>query len=190
MPADKRNDTMFMFNDPAHPAKILLTNLACSATSANFQKCCSHILFLELGNNVADLLQGLGRGHRIGQKKRLKIYVLTIDHTFDQVMQAKQTQKYLPQFAASCDIDVGSLRHLHEFQGGQGSDDQEVSREDVEKWSEELEELKGLLQTLLGQRSYRGNKEWSDSTDFHKKDDLIGEQQYMEWVEGGNCHYK
>jgi hypothetical protein len=179
MSTDKRSDVLLRFNDASDETKILVTNLACSSSSANLQKCCHRLVIMELGNNVGDYLQAVGRAYRIGQLFRVRAYILVMNRSNDQYLQGKQTQNYPPQLAASSDIDVEAIRQLHdhiagipESSDGDGGIITRMGHSDGERLSANLEDLKIIYRALLGQRSFRGQVEWTDMENFDLKDSL------------------
>ena len=84
-----------MFNDKACTVHILITSNRISSTAINLQKDCSTVIFVDVPSNAQSTLQAAGRVIRIGQKQRCTIYILTIDHTYDQVLQATAARKMI-----------------------------------------------------------------------------------------------
>jgi hypothetical protein len=85
----------------------------------------------------------IGRIHRLGQERVQDIYIITVDHSYDQILQAKAAKKMVAQLA-------GESRH-------EGTpEEKQASAED-------------LVTRILGQRCSR--VEWAD-TDLGVKDQL------------------
>jgi hypothetical protein len=141
--ADRR-ETIRLFNDPAFPVDVLVTNFRTSSLGVNLQGCCSKTIIMDTAANVNTVIQTIGRIHRLGQKEVQDIYIVTVDHTYDQVLQAKAANKMVAQLAGEARV--------------QGD-----SQEETEKAAEQL------VTKILGQRCSR--MDWLD-LDLKAKDKL------------------
>jgi superfamily II DNA or RNA helicase len=93
--------------------------------------------------NVNTIIQTIGRIHRLGQERVEDIYIITVDHSYDQILHSKAAKKMVAQLA-------GESRH--------------------ERTAEENQASAGDLVTrILGQRCSRVG--WAD-TDLRAKDQL------------------
>lgn len=71
----------------------LLMNIKSSNSGLNLHHNCSDIIIVCVAENVNLVLQVLGRVHRITQKLPQRIWIATIDHSYDQILQCFQTTK-------------------------------------------------------------------------------------------------
>jgi hypothetical protein len=120
MSTRQRAEVNAAFADPSDPRKILVGNYSSLHSSTNIHRSCHHVVFAELGAAVGDQMHILGRLVRLGQTEEVEVYILTINHTFDQFVQAVHTQKYLPALATSLNLDVDAIMQLHKYREEQG----------------------------------------------------------------------
>jgi len=139
-----RRETIRLFNDPTSPVDVLVTNFRTSSLGVNLQGCCCKTIILDTAANVNTIIQTIGRIHRLGQKEVQDIYIITVDHTYDQILQAKATNKMIAQLAGEARIKGNS-------------------QEEMEANAEEL------ITKILGQRCSR--KDWGE-LDLKAKDKL------------------
>jgi len=99
---------------------------------------------MDTAANINTIIQTIGRIHRLGQKEVQDIYIITVNHTYDQILQAKATNKMIAQLAGEARTKGNSL-------------------EEMEANAEEL------ITRMLGQRCSR--KDWMD-LDLRAKDNL------------------
>lgn len=104
--AATRAETHEAFNHVDTRGTVLVTNLRLGATSMNLQKGCSDLVFLEVPESANTAAQGIGRVHRIGQTRAQNIYIVTVDHTWDQRQQARAALKMYGQIAGQAEIPV------------------------------------------------------------------------------------
>lgn len=52
------------------------------------------------------VMQALGRAHRFGQQRFQRVWIVTQDHSYDQLLQASQTRKMLQQIAGEGLIEI------------------------------------------------------------------------------------
>jgi len=121
-----------------------VTNFRTSSLGVNLQGCCSKTIIMDTAANVNTIIQTIGRIHRLGQKEVQDVYIITVDHTYDQVLQAKATNKMIAQLS-------GEARTTGN------------SKEEMEANAEQL------ITRILGQRCSR--KDWLD-LDLKVKDKL------------------
>jgi hypothetical protein len=122
----------------------------------------------ESANNA---LQCIGRVFRIGQKSAQNFWILTTNHTYDQVVQARAARKMYGQIAGqagikpqegSVDSDANKFEEFAAFDDGDG-----VNRAN--------EKVIRLYMEMFGQRSPRD--QWTNVKDLCHKDSLA-EPQY------------
>lgn len=82
--------------------QIPVTSTRIPATAVNLQADCSGVMFLDILNNAQTLLQAVALVLRIGQAYPCNSYILTVDGTYDQAMQAIQALKMRPIIAGYC----------------------------------------------------------------------------------------
>jgi superfamily II DNA or RNA helicase len=82
-----------------------VTTYRCSAIGLNLQGACSDLVMLDVPSSVPMALQAFGRIHRLGQSRKQKIWIVTTDHTYDQLLQAHIAAKMQSQLAGEGNID-------------------------------------------------------------------------------------
>ena len=152
------------FNNPAHPAKVCVTSYRYSSTSSNLQKSCHNIVMLEVPGSSCTANQTIGHVWRMGQKFMAKIYLLTTDLTYDQVIQARTARKYYTQLAATA--KVKSIDN-NPTTASDDDDDNGGPNKDI------IGDIRAYYMRIFGQRSPR--EEWDDIHDLTTKDRLPGE---------------
>ena len=176
----ERRAAQAKFNDPSHPSEIMVTSINVSSASINLQQGCSDVLFLDVPGSHSTLLQAICRVFRIGQKRQVQAVVLSLDGTYDQVMQARAAGKYISQIAATA--------------GDQGIT---VSEDEIDQWMTDQptteqctpEEMRSMAKDIIifqkcadlytrsaGQRSERHT--WIDALDICIKNQLPVESAF------------
>jgi len=84
----------------------LLLSIKASGAGLNLHWNCSDIIVACVAENINMVLQALGRAHRIGQLRSQRVWVVTQDHSYDQLLQAAQTKKMLQQIAGEGLIEL------------------------------------------------------------------------------------
>ncbi|CAD2213790.1 Zinc finger, C3HC4 type (RING finger)/Helicase conserved C-terminal domain containing protein, putative [Angomonas deanei] len=86
----KRRNILTQLGSPHRRGVLLLTSrAACAGLNLIFA---NHVLFLEPNMNPAMEIQAIGRVHRFGQQKQVKVYHLYSPHTIDQLVYARSTR--------------------------------------------------------------------------------------------------
>lgn len=75
--------------------QLLVTSFKVSATSFNLQKDCADVVFVDVPSNAPSIQQAAGRVIRIGQQLACTIYIITTDHSYDQVLQAAAAREMI-----------------------------------------------------------------------------------------------
>ena len=112
----------------------------------NIQHGINNAIFLELPNTLADLLQAVGRIHRLGSRLPQDIKVLTLDGSFEMIQQYRLWNKYVPYLVTRSPPIPADVR--------------EQGNEACQKYLHDWADLR--LQILLGTRGSRlicGNPE-------------------------------
>lgn len=99
----QRQNAILKFNDPSDPVKILLCSSRSAATSFNAQRSCADMIILEIPWNLSTVDQMVGRLWRVGQDKEVKVHILVVDFTYNQVIQARATRKVIAQLASQAE---------------------------------------------------------------------------------------
>jgi SNF2 family DNA or RNA helicase len=81
------------FNSAKGSLQALLLNIKSSNSGLNLHHMCSDIIIVCVADNVNQVMQVLGRVHRISQREPQRIWIVTLNHSFDQILQCFQTKK-------------------------------------------------------------------------------------------------
>lgn len=104
--ASERKFIIDEFNNPHSQLDALLLSIKASGAGLNLHWNCSDIIVAGLAENINMVLQALGRTHRIGQLRSQRVWIVTQDHRYDQLLQAAQTKKMLLQIAGEGLIEL------------------------------------------------------------------------------------
>ena len=170
----KRNTTIEDFSDPLHGSQVLVTSLKSLAATVNLQSSCSDTVFVDVPANPVKVLQAVSRIHRPGQNRAQQVWILTVDHTYDQVLQARAAQKMIGHLVSQ--IDPRSDDWLVKSAEDEGDDDGE-EREQRERRAVE-KTCSRLYRSVFGQRSPREG--WGNVRDLNAKDRLPVEKEWIE----------
>ncbi|KAK0516099.1 hypothetical protein JMJ35_002133 [Cladonia borealis] len=88
-----RERTRRDFNDLTHASEVLVTSIRVSSSSVNLHHGCSDVVFVDVPPNCSEMQQAIGRVYCLGQEHAVHAYLLTLDHTYDQVLQARSARK-------------------------------------------------------------------------------------------------
>ena len=131
----------------------------------------------ELPFNITTLDQMIGRLWRVGQLKAVMVWLLTVDFTYDQVIQSRITRKAISQFASQA---AASAEPEGKGKGKAREDEVPADESDVanaDGISEEMEErCIGYYMQLYGFRSPR--HAWGNAVDLAAKDELPTEEGF------------
>ena len=89
----EREVTVREFNDTRSHVQVLVNNAKFSAISINLQKDCSDAISIDVPSNAQATLQAGARVVRIGQTRSCSIYIVTLDHSYGQYLQALAARK-------------------------------------------------------------------------------------------------
>ena len=119
-----REKVISAFKDPRHPVQILITSMRISATAINLQTTCSDVIFVDVPSNANTAQQAAGRVLRIGQERTCRFWILTMDHTYDQCIQANAANKMISIIAGG-----GDMRAAEEavFEAPAGEQSEEIN---------------------------------------------------------------
>jgi hypothetical protein len=120
------------------------------------------------------ILQIVGRVHRLGQTKIQHIEIITTDHTYDQVIQAKHTSKMIGQIAAEADI-FEEAEIPEEIQAIEVEHQREEAIKEFRD-SKINEQAEDLIRQMLGQRCSR--RQWDNLNDLTLKDRLVHDPEH------------
>lgn len=96
----QRHSSVVKFNNPDDDVKIMICSSRSAATSFNAQQACSDMVILEWPWNLSTVDQMVGMLWRVGQTREVNVRILSVDHSHDQVLQARTTKKVLAQLAS------------------------------------------------------------------------------------------
>jgi hypothetical protein len=71
----------------------LLLNIKLSNSGLNLHHMCSDIIIVCVADNINQIMQALSQVHRISQREAQRIWIVTLNHSFDQILQCFQTKK-------------------------------------------------------------------------------------------------
>ena len=111
MDASERKTLIDEFNDSESFMHVLICSLKSSNSGLNLHHCCADVIILCMAENISSLMQALGRIHRLGQKKIQRVRIITLDHSYDQIMQFNQTTKMLQQVAGEGRITIDEAKY-------------------------------------------------------------------------------
>ena len=81
----EREAAVDAFNDVKNPVQVLVMSESVLAISLNLQKDCADVMFVDVPSNAQSTQQAVERVIRKGQRRACNIYILTTDHSYDQV---------------------------------------------------------------------------------------------------------
>src|SRR5436853_5161062 len=171
MSAAEKTKTTDRFDDVNDPCPVLMCTFRSTAFGVKLQRGCAKLVMMGMPENINTLLQTIGRIHRLGQPRVQEVWVLDVDHTYDQILQASAVKKMVVQMLGESEVTQlrttqGYKARLREAHGL--SDDEEVDEvlADI-KGSHLLEQVDAQLVRLLGMRCSRLT--W-DQRDLYLKD--------------------
>ncbi|KAI4154772.1 MAG: hypothetical protein LQ341_000297 [Variospora aurantia] len=169
-----RDHALERFNDPDDPAKGLVTSLAVGGTSSNMQHGGADVLYVDAWTNAQIAIQGSGRVLRMGQERKCTFYSLVTNHSYDQVLSAASTRKYVPIIAGQADVGPDEVA-LARWKSANALD---LNPEALQEFKDAsiTDAASHLYQLLLGQRSNR--YQWT-SKNLALKDTLAEESAFM-----------
>ncbi|OJD30027.1 helicase [Diplodia corticola] len=172
----QRQSALAKFNDPADEVKILLCSSRTASTSFNAQAACHHLAILELDWSLATIDQIIGRLWRVGQSKIVDVYILVVDFTYDQVLQARATKKALAQLASQARI-----KEKPDDDDNEEDENEDETADDKAEAEDSTENAKvnqciEYYTRLYGFRSPR--HEWDNARDLAAKDNLETEKGF------------
>ena len=174
----ERNATISAFNNIGDDSQILVTSYRCSATSLNLQKACWHMVMVDVPESANTAMQAIGRIFRIHQKHEQYVWILTVDHTYDQVIQARSANKMYGQIAGSATLDSDNGETSYEASPSDNGDTQDKSTRTKEN------QVIRLYMAMLGQRSPR--HKWTDALNLTAKDQLPDEVEFYRSLDSRN----
>lgn len=166
MTLTEKNAVIAEFNDTTSELRVLVTSDRITVPSLSLQEDCFNMLFADIPEEENILKQCIKSIHRMGQRHAQKIWILTVDHTYDQVIQAKAASKYLGQLAGSLQFKptLDEIEQAKKYLKDHGDTDR-----DPESYALDLK-CQTLYMQLYGQRSSR--HEWLNIDDLYAKDKL------------------
>jgi hypothetical protein len=175
----ERGEIEDMFNDPHHPAKVLIASIRTTGTALNLQDQCSDVVLLDLPPNENLKIQCLGRLYRVGQAFLVTMWILTLNGSYDQMQQARAARKYLAQIAGQAGIQIDQ-KHVEATLAarkvlGLGFKDLCSPKANKKGFKDSLLQptCRRLYREQFGLRSDRHN--WHSKKDLRAKDFLPGE---------------
>ena len=169
-----RDAAVNAFNDPNNPVQILVTSIRISATALNLQHDCSDVVFLDVPTNAQQALQAGARVVRIGQTRACKCYILTTNHSYDQVLQSGAALKMIGIIGSYTGKTVheDEIQHFRDTHSDSDWSDEKVRDYLINATCEDD------YTTMFGQRSYRGR--WNNLQDPTIKDRLPVEAEFRQ----------
>ena len=105
-----RNEVVKAFNLCSSFIQVLVISHRVGFTSSNLQKACHYLVFINIPLTANTIIQAIGRLFQISQKHEAIIWILTVNHTYDQRLQYTAARKMIFELTVK-NID-GSTREL------------------------------------------------------------------------------
>lgn len=151
-----RNKIVHDFNDPRGTLRVLITTHQVGGFGLNLQLGgCHHVLIVELPRNLNTLLQSIARLSRIGQKEKVLVWLLTVDHTFHRYWASNFSRKAVSDLGAQL--------------GGKLGGDLVADEATIDLHAEEA------LNVILGWNESRST--WSDVRCLNLKESLLSARE-------------
>lgn len=163
IPTQERDEVTAAFIDPANPVQILILILSdrTTATSVNLQAHCHDMVFFDVPESSNFLNKCIGRIYRMGQKEAQRIWIITINHSYDHPIQAHAAKKYLGQIAG-----MGNPLVTREETAAEMARDKTVDQAIAEERAL-TRKCQSYYTKFYGQRN--GRTEWDNVTDLIAK---------------------
>ena len=84
-----------LFNSSNSNVQMLITFICISAIALNLQKNCNDVVFLNVSTNAQTAVQCGNQMFRIGQKRICNLWIITTNHTYDQIIQTQTVNKMI-----------------------------------------------------------------------------------------------
>jgi hypothetical protein len=96
----QRETAIKRFNDPVHPAEVLVTSLQLAFQGINLHEACSDMILVESPSALNTIFQAMSRISRIGQRFPQSVWILTMGSSYDEYLEARAAGKYYAQLLA------------------------------------------------------------------------------------------
>ena len=185
MGAHERDHLIAEFNDPNSSLQILLTTPAVGGSSYNLQGGCHHVLVLDVPTGTNTFLQMIGRVIRSGQLHEVIVWLMTLDHSWDQRVTHRSETKYMAQLAAFSALkitDEMAAAHLEAHLEAHPTTEESgfpITLEDARN-TVFLSSLQDQYCAMMGQRSSRRASAWGELKDVFAKDALPEEKAFRQ----------
>jgi hypothetical protein len=166
---NEREMIQLWWNDPGMHIEALVASLRTAQLGLNLQGACCDVVFIDVATSTNNWLQALSRVHRMGQTSAVNVWNITTDFSYDQVRQARCTNKYISQIAATAQFTDEEL-DFTEDPAVSSDENRFVRGKLVEKLAAET------LVTMAGERCSREG--WLDYQDLELKEFCPGGNNY------------
>src|SRR5947207_11947939 len=104
MSASEKAKTTDRFDDRNDACPVLVCTFRSTAFGVNLQRGCAKLVMMGMPENINTLLQTIGRIDRLGQPRIQEVWVLGVDHTYDQILQASAVKKMVIQMLGESEV--------------------------------------------------------------------------------------
>lgn len=122
----------------------------------------SIVMFTSL---TGTMLQAIGRIFRLGQRRPQKIWIATVDHTYDQIVQSRAAKKMVSQIAGQGNVTMTDEEVQVKEDRKSGLDDDAVKAVITERRASTLYTM------VFGQ--FDSRIDWNDVRDLTAKDVFV-----------------
>lgn len=187
MPQHARSRVVDRFNDPASDLQVLVANARGISTGVNLHRACAVVAIMGMPDNISVLLQEIGRVHRLGQLLEQEIFLLTTDHSYDQICVAKAMGKALVQSVGESSIALSEEEiqqkvnmQISEQWGNRDMTDEDMETLRLQMQSSDMQSQAAMfLCKALGMRGRRDQWTSMDLYEKDKTDDKTGQVRPM-----------
>ena len=179
--------TINAFTNVNHFSQIFVTSLRIFFIAINFQSTCFEVFFVNVSTNVNIVLQIADRILRLSQTQTCFFTMLTIDHIYDQILQAHVARKMIFIIAefenmqmiqnAFANLNSDGSNAIHNLKI---DDDEKMNDEDLQNVRRERlrKECVRFYVNMFEFRFFR--HEWNDIKNLTTKDELSIERIFRE----------
>lgn len=100
----ERKEEVDTFNNPSNGKRFLVASVRTGALGLNLHHAADKIVVMDFPENIGFVIQIVGRLHRLGQQHEQRCWIVTVQHTYDQILQANAAHKFIPQLLGEANL--------------------------------------------------------------------------------------